>query len=166
MMAQWNCTDLDGNYVRFPEKAMRIAALFASLAGSDSIELPHWVKAREITEGWRGNLHDLYPQLIADSPPPKLSIDERVFRCLQVHGDLRSREIQQKTRIKKTEVEEALNILRDKGWTREYPDGNTIRYAAVEHESSLLGVERRHVDDISQPRNTYVNRSSIRYRND
>lgn len=55
--------DLDGNYARFAEKAIRIAILFASLAGNDRIELTHWARAQEISERWRLGLHTLYAQL-------------------------------------------------------------------------------------------------------
>ena len=58
-----NLTDLDGNYARFPEKALRIAALFSSLGGSPEIKINHWAKAQAITERWRSNLHSLYKQV-------------------------------------------------------------------------------------------------------
>lgn len=56
-------SDLDGNYSRLPEKAMRVAALLASLQGSPNIELSHWARAQTIAEKWRANLHDLYQAL-------------------------------------------------------------------------------------------------------
>ncbi len=56
-------TNLDGNYSRFPEKALWVAALFASLSNSLRIELSHWARAQEIAERWRAGTHELYSQL-------------------------------------------------------------------------------------------------------
>ncbi len=56
-------TDLDGNYARLSEKALRIAALLASFSNSDVIELRHWARAQEITERWRTSLHTLIATL-------------------------------------------------------------------------------------------------------
>lgn len=58
-------TDLDGNYSRFAEKALRVAALLASLENRGLIELRHWARAQAITERWRQSLHNLYRTLNA-----------------------------------------------------------------------------------------------------
>jgi hypothetical protein len=55
--------DLDGNYGRLHEKALRVAALLASFDGSDKIELKHWAKGQEVAERWRVYAHRLYTQL-------------------------------------------------------------------------------------------------------
>ena len=55
--------DLDGNYARFADKAIRIAILFASLAGFERVEISHWARAQQIAEQWRQGLHALYGQL-------------------------------------------------------------------------------------------------------
>ncbi|SRR6266567_3296679 len=52
--------DFDGNYARFPEKALRIAILLASLSNQHRIEYCHWARAQQITERWRSHLHSLY----------------------------------------------------------------------------------------------------------
>ena len=55
--------DLDGSYQRLSIKAIRIAALFASLENNNIIEMRHWAKAQEIAERWRKSLHELYSQV-------------------------------------------------------------------------------------------------------
>jgi hypothetical protein len=55
--------DLRGSYGRLPIKAIRIAALLASLENAPMIEMRHWAKAQEITERWRKSLHELYHQV-------------------------------------------------------------------------------------------------------
>jgi len=55
--------DLDGSYTRLSERALRIAALFASLENGGHIELRHWARAQEIAELMRRNLHELYHQV-------------------------------------------------------------------------------------------------------
>ncbi|NTW00760.1 MAG: DUF3987 domain-containing protein, partial [Oscillochloris sp.] len=42
--------DLDGNYARFAEKALRVAMLLASLSNEGRIELRHWARAQQIAE--------------------------------------------------------------------------------------------------------------------
>lgn len=63
VMRDYAHTDLDGNYGRFGEKALRIAGLFASLAGSDVIALTHLAKAQQIVERWRLYTHRMYEQV-------------------------------------------------------------------------------------------------------
>lgn len=55
--------DLRGSYGRLPIKAIRIAALLASLENANQIQMKHWAKAQEITERWRKSLHELYHQV-------------------------------------------------------------------------------------------------------
>ena len=56
-------TDLDANYSRFAEKALRVAILLASLENRGVIELRHWARAQEIAERWRQSLHNLYAEI-------------------------------------------------------------------------------------------------------
>lgn len=52
--------DLASSYVRLPEKALRMAVLFASFEGLAQVELAHFARAQAITERWRAGLHNLY----------------------------------------------------------------------------------------------------------
>jgi hypothetical protein len=58
-----NYRDFRGSYARLPIKAIRKAALFASLENNNQIEMRHWAKAQEIAERWRKSLHELYSQV-------------------------------------------------------------------------------------------------------
>ena len=104
-------SDLDGNYSRFPEKALRISALFASLNDSPTIELPHWAKAQAITERWRIGLHELYRQVSAEEDKAKPSDDDKVVRVLRRKGPLTKREISQYTTLKDEKLLNSLNSL-------------------------------------------------------
>jgi hypothetical protein len=55
--------DLDGSYTRLADKALRIAALIASLERNSQIDFAVWSVAQEITEMFRKNLHELYCQV-------------------------------------------------------------------------------------------------------
>ncbi len=98
IQAGMNLTDLDGNYARFPEKALRISALFASLGGSREIEINHWAKAQAITERWRSNLHSLYKQVNTEEfTLPKWTDEQKVLNAIKQKACPTSREIQQYT---------------------------------------------------------------------
>lgn len=55
--------DLDGNYARLAEKALRVAILFASVNNDPALTLAHWAAAQSIAERWRAGLHELYAQV-------------------------------------------------------------------------------------------------------
>jgi len=63
MIASNGNQDLDGSYVRLSDKALRIAALLASLENEGQINLQIWALAQEIAEMFRYNLHELYAQV-------------------------------------------------------------------------------------------------------
>jgi hypothetical protein len=63
MLKQLPSQDFDGSYNRLSIKAIRIAALLASLENNDLIEMKHWARAQEIAEEWRLSLHQLYSQI-------------------------------------------------------------------------------------------------------
>lgn len=105
-------TDLDGNYARFPEKALRIAALFASLEGSKEIRLNHWAKAQAISERWRSNLHSLYKQVNSESTTTQKWTDEqKILRAIYDKVNPTSRQIQQYTGLKSDPVTRIIDVL-------------------------------------------------------
>lgn len=63
MIAENNNHDLDGSYVRLSDKALRFAALIASLENDNRITLTIWQLAQELAEMFRRNLHELYAQV-------------------------------------------------------------------------------------------------------
>ena len=90
--------DLVGNYGRFPEKAMRIAMLLASLSNYDRIELRHWARAQTITEKWRVNLHNLAGQMQQVLPSEESKRQEQIIRHLQKHPSSTAAEISRSIR--------------------------------------------------------------------
>jgi hypothetical protein len=120
--------DLDGNYSRFPEKALRISALFASLNDSPTIELSHWAKAQAITERWRVGLHELYHQVSADEDTAKPSDEEKVISVLRRKGPLTKREIRQFTTLKDEKLLDSLNSLMQASKITCRPNGRTDKY--------------------------------------
>jgi hypothetical protein len=63
MIAESRNQDLDGSYVRLSDKAIRIAALIASLENNGVIDIQIWCLAQEIAEMFRRNLHEVYAQV-------------------------------------------------------------------------------------------------------
>lgn len=68
LIANMDNHDLDGSYVRLSDKALRIAALIASLENQNRITLAIWTLSQEIAEMLRRNLHELYGQVSANLP--------------------------------------------------------------------------------------------------
>jgi hypothetical protein len=65
IMRTQQAAHLDGSYIRFPAKALRIAALLASLHGRGTRDIAPqcWARGQQITEQWRLELHRLVRQL-------------------------------------------------------------------------------------------------------
>lgn len=80
--------DLDGNYARFAEKAMRIAILLASIENHDRIELPHWARGQEIAERWRSNLHALFEKVNEPDESEDEIWEYKLVDVLKRHGKL------------------------------------------------------------------------------
>ena len=78
--------DLDGNYARLSEKALRVAALLTSITGTGTIELSHWARALEITEGWRAGLHQLYNQINEPAESMNRQMEEKLLTIVQKLG--------------------------------------------------------------------------------
>jgi hypothetical protein len=124
-----NLPDLDGSYVRFAEKALRVAMLLASLENGGVIELRHWAKAQEITEEWRLGLHRLYEQINLAEAPLEKQLTEKILRQIAEHGPLTMRELTQ--RIWDLSAEMAKSLLKElvaAGELEEAPAGKTTRY--------------------------------------
>ncbi len=87
-------TDLDGNYTRFSEKALRIAMLLASVDNNNVIEIRHWARAQQIAERWRGNLHALIDQLQGTETQSRAAhLEDKVMQMLQQMGQATIRDL-------------------------------------------------------------------------
>lgn len=80
---QSNEHDLDGNYGRLAEKALRVAVLLASLTNSDTIEICHWARAQEIAERWRLYTHRLYDQVTQLDMTPQAEVEDKILDTLR-----------------------------------------------------------------------------------
>ena len=79
-------TDLDGNYARFAEKALRIAMLLASLESQDHLQMRHWARGQEIAERWRASLHRLLIQVNEPTPSEGAQREEKILQIISKHG--------------------------------------------------------------------------------
>ena len=88
--------DLDGNYARFAEKALRVAMLMASLddTANGTIQLRHWARAQSIMERRRTDLHALVNQVNA-KPDAKQDQEERALTRIRKDGAMTAREVGQ-----------------------------------------------------------------------
>jgi hypothetical protein len=78
--------DLDGNYSRLAEKALRISGLLASIDGADILTLPYWARGQLLAEEWRAGLHRLYVQ-INEAPPNRTEeLEEKLLAVIAKHG--------------------------------------------------------------------------------
>jgi hypothetical protein len=104
--------DLDGNYARFAEKCLRLALLFASVSGSQQIELKHWARAQTITERWRSGLHELYKQVNMHDISQQRLKEDQVMRILQKLGKATAAKLAQYIRNMSTaEISKILDSL-------------------------------------------------------
>jgi hypothetical protein len=76
-------TDLDGNYGRLHEKALRVATLLASLENGGRIELQHWARAQRVAERWRLYAHRLYEQVTEPAASPQAEIEDKVLDAIR-----------------------------------------------------------------------------------
>ncbi len=77
--------DLKSSYGRLATKAIRVAALLASLENNGIIELKHFAKAMEVTEQWRKSLHELYSQVNnSHAPTQTRKLEEEILRVVRM----------------------------------------------------------------------------------
>jgi hypothetical protein len=120
--------DLDGNYGRFPEKALRIAALFASLGKAEEIKIEHWAKAIDIVERWREGTHNLYNFMCNNSVSAPSNQKDRVLKAIASKGSPTQREIAQNTGLLSEQIEKQINDLMSAGRIEGIESGKTTRY--------------------------------------
>lgn len=127
-------TDLDGNYARLPEKALRVAMLLASLAGSNTVEMRHWHRAQQVAETWRRNLHNLYEQILCDDDTPKtVAMEDKICRLIAEKGPRTVREIVQGIRgLDSGQAKTLVKTMCDAGFLSKLEDGGRAeRYCLV-----------------------------------
>lgn len=119
--------DLDGNYARFAEKALRIAILMASLENDDHVEMGHWARGQEIAERWRADLHALYHQTNEAEEDLETT---RIVATIKRLGCPTIREIAQYTRgLDSADVKRHIENLVKAGEVVETEEGKTKCYS-------------------------------------
>ena len=103
--------DLDGNYARFSEKALRLATIFASISQSNRIEMKHWARAQSIAERWRAGLHNLHHQINTPHISEELENEERILKIVRKLKGATVREIRQYTKLPTRQIQLALDGL-------------------------------------------------------
>ena len=129
LLEQIGIPDFDGSYGRLAEKALRVAALFASLEGGSTIKMKHWAKAQAIAERWRRNLHEAYKQVNQATQEKKsMSEIEKVRSAFIEKTNPTKREIEQYTGFSAAEVEQILEKLIADDKVVKIQVGRTYRY--------------------------------------
>ena len=131
-------TDLDGNYSRFAEKALRVAMLLASLENGGMIELRHWARAQAIAERWRRSLHNLYRTLNTAGTSQEAELEDQVVNVVLRVGGATVSDLRHYVRgLSITEATLLLDRLAAAGALRvETTRKGTKRYLPVEPETN------------------------------
>lgn len=138
IVSQSNLTDLDGNYARLPEKALRVAMLLASLENNNHIEMRHWARAQRVAETWRVNLHNLYDQVVGDAEESKIIVvEDRILKLIAEKGPRTKRELCQGIwGLDSNQVNVIIKAMIESGFVAPMKDGRAERYRlAIEPES-------------------------------
>jgi hypothetical protein len=135
--------DFDGSYNRLATKAMRIAALLASLENDGLIEIRHWAKAQEIAERWRLSLHQLYSQVNTQTVKSDVAkLEDEIIRHLKrlAERDLRPSSAELKTympNVSRKDIEDVLHTLSKAGVVAGDKTERTTRWHLADLESNL-----------------------------
>jgi hypothetical protein len=114
---QSDCPDLDGSYIRFAEKALRVALLLGSLENSGLVEPKHWQRAYLAAEGWRTALHAVYDQVnSAVMDEVRRDLEERLLTLVDRFGAVTAGDARPYVRgVSTKEVNAALMALTEAG---------------------------------------------------
>jgi hypothetical protein len=134
--------DLDGSYLRFPIKALRVAVLLGSLdSHSGIIELKHWARGQAAAEDWRAGLHAVYEQVnAAAGDENRRNLEERLLELVARLGSLTAAHARRYLpRASTGELAALLNELLISGLLRAEPTYyGTLRYLPVEMEGESV----------------------------
>ena len=104
--------DFEACYGRFHDKALRVSMLLASLAGQDTITMPYWAYAQQITEQWRMNLHVMVEIARESTPASPLEQKEaRIESMLIRRGPLSVRDLRRALNMSTTEMGQYLQAM-------------------------------------------------------
>jgi hypothetical protein len=116
LAAQSENPDLDGNYARFAEKALRVAVLLGSLENGGHIAIRHWARAQTIAEHWRQGLHNLYATVNAVSTSTEAELEDQAVRIVRRLGGATAADVRRFMRgISTAEAADLLDRLTKSG---------------------------------------------------
>jgi hypothetical protein len=131
------CQDYDAWYGRLHEKALHIAMLLTSLNGSQTITMPYWVVAQEITERWRVMFHAIAP-LVEKSVPMNADsiLEEKVERYIEDHGQATAKDLWRKHHLPSSTINKVLSAMVMAGKLRKTEEGKKTVYFFPQDEFS------------------------------
>jgi len=117
MLCQDIHEDLRGLYTRQPNKALRIAGLFASMAGSSTITLSHYARAQAIMELFRTELHHVYDTTTTTTiETGARKIEDKLIQLIGANvTGVTKRDIYRRSHLDTATVEKILLQLQDNG---------------------------------------------------
>jgi hypothetical protein len=117
MLCQDIPEDLRGLYTRQPNKALRIAGLFASMAGSTTITLSHYARAQAIMELFRTELHHVYDTTTTTTVETAArKIEDKLIQLIGANvTGVTKRDIYRRSHLDTATVEKTLQQLQDNG---------------------------------------------------
>jgi hypothetical protein len=122
--------DLRGLYTRQPNKALRIAGLFASMAGSSTITLSHYARAQAIMESFRVELHNVYDTTATTTVETGArKIEDKLIQMIGAHvTGVTKRDIYRRSHLDTDTVEKTLLRLQANGIITRTNEGKTTIY--------------------------------------
>jgi hypothetical protein len=122
--------DLRGLYTRQPNKALRIAGLFASMAGSSTITLSHYARAQAIMELFRVELHHVYDTTATTTVETGArKIEDKLIQMIGAHvTGVTKRDIYRRSHLDTDTVEKTLLRLQANGIITRTNEGKTTIY--------------------------------------
>lgn len=143
IIQEQNFMDLDGNYARFPEKALRAAMLVASLENNNRIELRHWAFGQHWAEQCRRDLHHLVAQLnTTTTPTTERVLEDEVLRLLERKNEaMTATEMGRYMHFGREEVEQCLNGLLNLGLVQSEPSPKSTRYRLTGTQEKDASIE-------------------------
>ena len=123
--------DLRGLYTRQPNKTVRIAGLFASMARSDTITLSHYARAQSIMESFRAELHNVYDTTATTTVETGArKVEDRLLQIIAKSvGGMTRRDIRRLSHLDLETIEKTLTRLQANGIITRTDEGKTTTWS-------------------------------------
>jgi hypothetical protein len=127
----------DSSYQRLPIKAIKIAALAASIENAAQIEQRHILIALRFSEKLRTSLHRLYSQITGVTKQGE-SPEEKILKLLEKKGALTAREVSQYTHSDAQSTLSRLEALKREGEISSIKQGKKTIYSLLLEENEQV----------------------------